>query len=229
MKALETGIVPPVPNFRDPDPELGVAQPLEGRLVSGPLRAAAGGRLRLADLDDAAALDARGRRPAAATRTSSATPTGSPTAPRGTHGCGGPAARRIRCSRSCSIACGSSIRVRRTGAPAEPVAAPVSCQQRSSPRRSRQSPHRRRPSPPRPRRPRPSPRRPSPSPQPPRRVDQRCRGAGARHRRRADRLPDRPARPRPRPRGRPRDRHRQAGRGVRGDPRGLRDPAATTA
>ncbi len=31
VKALETGIVPPVANFREPDPELGAAQPVEGR------------------------------------------------------------------------------------------------------------------------------------------------------------------------------------------------------
>ena len=46
-----------------------------------------------------------------------------------------------------------------------------------------------------------------------------------RARRRGDRLPGRHARPRARPGGRPRHRHRQAGRGVRGDPRGLRDRA----
>ena len=63
----------------------------------------------------------------------------------------------------------------------------------------------------------------APSAPPPR----RRRGGGHRPHprpgRRADRLPARPARPRPRPGGRPGDRHRQAGRGVRDDPRGLRD------
>ena len=53
----------------------------------------------------------------------------------------------------------------------------------------------------------------------------RRRGARAGDRRRADRLPTRPPRHRPRPRGRPRDRHRQAGRGLRDDPRGLRHRA----
>ena len=55
-----------------------------------------------------------------------------------------------------------------------------------------------------------------------------ARGAGAGDRRRADRLPDRAARHGPRPRGRPGDRHGQAGRGVRRDPRDLRDRASTT-
>ena len=50
-------------------------------------------------------------------------------------------------------------------------------------------------------------------------------GAGAGDRGRADGLPDRDARPGSRPGGRPRDRHGQAGRGVRRDPRALRDRA----
>jgi hypothetical protein len=45
---------------------------------------------------------------------------------------------------------------------------------------------------------------------------------GHRDRRRADRLPGRPARPRPRPGSRPRRRHRQASRSLRRRPRALR-------
>ncbi len=61
VKALETGIVPPVPNFSDVDPELGELY-LRGGAYPIALRATAGGRVRLADLDDAAALDAGRRR-----------------------------------------------------------------------------------------------------------------------------------------------------------------------
>ena len=65
VKSLETGVVPPVPNFRDPDPELGIAQSVPRRRVSDPLRAAAGGRLRIADRHAAAAVDPGRRRPEA--------------------------------------------------------------------------------------------------------------------------------------------------------------------
>ena len=58
VKILETGIVPPVPNFKEVDPELGLSEPLQGRILSGALCAAAGRRIRLADLHDSAALDA---------------------------------------------------------------------------------------------------------------------------------------------------------------------------
>ena len=64
VKALETGIVPPVPNFKEADPELGELNLSHRRRLPGALRAAAGRRLRLADQHDAAALDA-GRRTAA--------------------------------------------------------------------------------------------------------------------------------------------------------------------
>ena len=57
------------------------------------------------------------------------------------------------------------------------------------------------------------------------RCRRRRRGARAGGRGGADGLPVGPARHGPRPRGRPRDRHGQAGRGVRDDPRGLRDRA----
>ena len=64
VKSLETGVVPPVPNFRDPDPELGMLNLSQGGCLPGPVRAAPRGRLRIADLDAAAALDARRRWPA---------------------------------------------------------------------------------------------------------------------------------------------------------------------
>ena len=64
VKALETGVVPPVPNFRDVDPDARRRSTCR-RAASYPvryaLRLAAG--LRLADRDAAAALDARRRRP----------------------------------------------------------------------------------------------------------------------------------------------------------------------
>ena len=65
VKALETGIVPPVPNFREIDPELGAAEPVPGRRLPGHLRAPARGRFRLADRDGAAALDRVARWPTA--------------------------------------------------------------------------------------------------------------------------------------------------------------------
>ena len=44
VKALETGIVPPVPNFKEPDPELGTLNLSQRRRLSGPyaLRLGAG-------------------------------------------------------------------------------------------------------------------------------------------------------------------------------------------
>ncbi len=80
IKALETGIVPPVPNYREADPDLGDAQPVARRRLPGALRAPARGRLRLAGGDGPAALDADGRRTTtlrpirSATRTASSTP-----------------------------------------------------------------------------------------------------------------------------------------------------------
>ena len=64
VKALETGIVPPVPNFKEPDPDLGAAQPVDRRRVPGALRAAARRRVRLPDQHADAALGADARRPA---------------------------------------------------------------------------------------------------------------------------------------------------------------------
>ena len=78
--ARDRASCPPVPNFREVDPELGELNLSQGRHLPGPLRAAAGRRLRLADQHDAAALDAGAPTAAAATRRSSASTTGSPTA-----------------------------------------------------------------------------------------------------------------------------------------------------
>ena len=62
IKALETGIVPPVPNFKEPDPELGELNLSTGGAYPVRVRAASGRRLRLADRDGVAALDADARR-----------------------------------------------------------------------------------------------------------------------------------------------------------------------
>ena len=86
VKALETGLVPPVANFKEVDPELGPLNLSKGGALPGPVRAAAGRRLRLADQHDAAALgaDADGTRPDA--RRARVTPTGSPTPTPGRRG-----------------------------------------------------------------------------------------------------------------------------------------------
>ena len=146
VKALETGIVPAVPNFRDPDPELGTLNLSQGGAypVRYALRLAAGfgsqismtllrwtpvadGRRRSPDelgyeyrIVDRAAWDAWLRRVSGY--------------------------RRIRSSRSCSTGCGSSITAPpRDGrgrcpdggpAEAEPEPAPVAVQRPASARRS---------------------------------------------------------------------------------------------
>ena len=66
IKALETGIVPPVPELQGSRPRAGRAEPVPGRCLPRAVRAAAGGRLRLADRDVRAAVDAHARRPAPA-------------------------------------------------------------------------------------------------------------------------------------------------------------------
>ena len=58
IKALETGIVPPVPNFKEVDPCLGELNLSIGGAVSRALCAAAGRGLRLPDQHGAAAVDA---------------------------------------------------------------------------------------------------------------------------------------------------------------------------
>ena len=57
IKALETGVVPPVPNYKEPDPELGDLNLSQGGSYPVDYALAAGRRLRLADRDVAAALD----------------------------------------------------------------------------------------------------------------------------------------------------------------------------
>ena len=76
IKALETGLVPPIPNFRDVDPELGNLNLSRRRQLPGALRAAAGRRLRFADQHVAAALDADAERSSPLHPTSWASRTG---------------------------------------------------------------------------------------------------------------------------------------------------------
>ena len=57
VKALETGLVPPVANFKEVDPELGPLNLSKGGSLSRRVRAAPGRGIRLADQHDAAALD----------------------------------------------------------------------------------------------------------------------------------------------------------------------------
>ena len=56
IKALETGYVPPVANFKEIDPELGALNLSKGRRLSRRVRAALGRRIRLPDQHDAAPL-----------------------------------------------------------------------------------------------------------------------------------------------------------------------------
>ena len=67
IKSLETGIVPPIPNFREIDPTLGALHLSRGWPPAGAVRPAAGRRLRLADQHGAAALDPHARRAAPGT------------------------------------------------------------------------------------------------------------------------------------------------------------------
>ena len=87
IKALETGLVPAVPNFREIDPELGALNLSKGGLypVRYALRLAAGFGSQISMT--AAALDAGRRRPAPHAPRSSATTTGSPTRRSGRRGC----------------------------------------------------------------------------------------------------------------------------------------------
>ena len=56
VKALETGCVPPVANFKEVDPELGPLNLSKGGVYPDRVRAAAGRRVRIADQHDADAL-----------------------------------------------------------------------------------------------------------------------------------------------------------------------------
>ncbi len=63
VKALETGLVPPVANFKEVDPELGPLNLSKGGKYPIDIRASPGRGIRLANQHDAAALDAdEGRR-----------------------------------------------------------------------------------------------------------------------------------------------------------------------
>ena len=234
IKALETGVVPPVPNYKEPDPDLGDLNLSAGRRLPGGLRAAAGRRLRLADRHVAAAPHPGAGRAAPRSRASSATPTGSSTRSAGSAGStrisGRPGARLEVVH--------PRLRIVDDGPAGVPVAG----------RRCRGTVRRTVPAVVAPRAGGPG--RPSPRPSPAApvapggRADRRparAVGAGARrtgrrrgrrrgrrHRGRDDRLPGRAARPRPRPGGRPRRRHRQAGRGVRRRARAVRRASATT-
>ena len=157
VKALETGIVPPVPNFKELDPELGTLNLSTRRRLPGELRAAPRRRLRLADRDDAAALDPHARRPPPRARASSATPTGSSTRPPGSAGwptppaapapslevdqrrlrivdAGAPAAARGRARLRPPCPAGSG-RLRGAGRAAPAVAPPAPAAPRAAPRR----------------------------------------------------------------------------------------------
>jgi hypothetical protein len=64
VKALETGVVPPVANFKEVDPELGALNLSKGGVYPGEVCVAVRCRIRLADQHDAVALDNnQGRRP----------------------------------------------------------------------------------------------------------------------------------------------------------------------
>ena len=218
IKALETGIVPPVPNFQRGRPRPRRAEPLQGRRVPGratrcawPRASArrsaccccgwtpvADGRRRSPNELGYALPD---RRPeavwktwlapaSAAHRDAAARGRQAPPA-RGRHA----APRRHRAAPPVASPTGAPHRARDAGAGGAPAPSPRAGRGRPSPR-----PRRRR-----------------------RRAAARTSTAAILDdRRRADRLPRRHARPRPRPRSRPRHRHRQAGRDVRRHPRALR-------
>ncbi len=226
VKALETGVVPPVPNFRDPDPELGLLNLSGGGSypIRYSLRLAAGfgsqismlllrwtpvadGRRRNADelgydyrIADRAAWSAWLRR---------ASGYEDPQLEVVQHRLrvadqGPPAGGRLEPVEAADSAPAEiePAALEAEPAPTAPATAPAPASPRA--RRARARAGRRRRA---------------------RRGRRRRRAAGAGDRRRADRLSARPARHGPRPRGRPGDRHGQAGRGLRHDPRGLRDRA----
>ena len=222
IKAIETGIVPPVPNYKVPDPDLGELNLSQGGTypVRYALRLGAG----FGSQVSMTLVSARAAPRVAVTPspTSSASSTASSTLRHGSRGWWRPAGCRRRSPRSPSAPCGSATTAHpRSGSSAPPVAAkslarpvptprepdsaarassrggaPVAgCARGGCPRgRSRAGGAGRR----------------------------RGRGAGAGDRGRADRLPLRPARLRPGPGSRPRHRHRQASRDLRRHPSRLR-------
>ena len=84
VKALETGLVPPVANFKEVDPELGLLNLSKGGAYPVAIRAAPGRGIRLADQHDAVALGADEGRCSSAPRTRWAMPIASPTRRSGT-------------------------------------------------------------------------------------------------------------------------------------------------
>ena len=229
VKALETGHRPAGAELPRGRSRARGAQPVEGRRLPGPVRAAPRGRLRLADQHDAAALDAGRRRPPPRPERARLRLPGRRPGAHGGAGCAGSAARTTRELEVVQ----RRLRVVDRGpsaAPAaepEPAAVPGPCR---SPRRTVDA----------------AVQAPAPSRRPCRAAGaalrpragrpSRAAGArprirsrrGARARRREDRLPGRHARPRPRPGGRPRHRHGQAGRGLRAIRETYGIPATTT-
>ena len=108
VKALETGIVPPVPNFREIDPELGQLNLSRGGAypVTYALRLAAGfgSQITMALLRWAESPMAGGTR-----RASLASPTASPTRRPGARGSPGSVAATMLSWRSSSAGCGSGM------------------------------------------------------------------------------------------------------------------------
>ena len=86
VKALETGCVPPVANFKEVDPELGPLNLSKGRHLSRRVRDTLGRGVRFADQHDAAALGKDERRRFVAARMLWAMPIASPMPPLGAHG-----------------------------------------------------------------------------------------------------------------------------------------------
>ncbi len=246
VKALETGIVPPVPNFRDVDPELGELNLSRGGVypVRYALRLAAGfgSQISMTLLRWTPVADGRHRSPEelgfayriadrdawadwmrrvsgqddpqlevvtrtlrvidAQTAARTQTPQANPYAQRAQ---AEPPAQRLRNPPRHARPPRHRKRRRHTTAPGTPShpgtrGRPGSASHPHAHRgaRARRAGARRRP-----------------------RVRRRGHPARIGTRGRADRVPDRPARPRPRSRSRPRDRHRQTSRSVRRDPRGL--------
>ena len=224
IKALETGIVPPVPNYKEPDPELGTLNLSLGGAypVNYALRLAAGfgSQVAMTLLRWTPMPDGRRRAPSELGYAYRIVD------PAAWQRWLADAAGRVGATLEVDH---HRLRIVDTGAPsAAPVApaapavqvapAPVPGSRRLRSRLPRRSP---------PHRPLPLQRRPHPGtrrcPQRPGRRPggRRCRGDRVGD----DRLPAGAARRRPRPRGRPGRRHRQAGRGVRRRPRQVRHRA----
>ena len=237
VKALETAIVPPVPNYREPDPELGLLNLSRGGAypVTYALRLAAGfgSQISMTLLHWIAPPDGAHRAPSelgfayriadeAAWRSWLAKVTGRDDAQLEV------VQRRLRVADDATrqspvtmpAAQAAPVRETAVRVAAQPQPATADPVERPRPVESARSGAE------------PPPRNPWRSPRRHRRRPGRGRGPGTRpgHRRGPryrggpDRVPARPARPRPGPGGRPRRRHGQAGRGVRGGQGAVRDP-----